>query len=84
MMFGSIASVKPTEGISGYAGTKTGLKGFIDSARYELRDTFPEVSIHGIYPTTVHHVGIDSVLNAVLYLMKIKFGVHADIVLSLV
>lgn len=83
ILFGSIVSVRPQEGSSGYSGTKAALKGLIDSARNELRDFCPAVSIHGIYSTTFDYVGYDTILNSILYLMGTKFGINIDVVIGL-
>lgn len=83
IMFSSIVAINPREGASGYTGSKTALKGLIESARYELRNVFPKVSIHSIYSTSFRYAGYRAVLDAISYLLIVKQGVHVDIVLSL-
>jgi short-subunit dehydrogenase len=82
IVFGSIVAVKPSDGASGYTASKTGLKGLIEATRHELKKTFPEVSLHSIYATSVNKIGINSVIESTFLLTRLPYGVHADIILD--
>ena len=82
IMFGSITSFQPQQGACGYAATKMALRGLVESTRRELRMGFQSVSVHGVYTGPVSKVGIASIVDAVSYLLRVPFGVHADVILD--
>lgn len=82
IVFGSVVAFKPSDGFSGYVGTKTGLRGIVEATRNEIKGAFQEVSLHAIYPTNVKRVEMSSVVEATLFLTTLPFGVNADIILD--
>jgi short-subunit dehydrogenase len=82
IVFGSIVAFKPSDGASGYVGTKTGLRGIVEATRNEIKAAFPEVSLHAIYANSAKRVGLSSVVEATLFLTTLPFGVSADIILD--
>jgi NAD(P)-dependent dehydrogenase (short-subunit alcohol dehydrogenase family) len=82
ILFGSITSFRPEEGACGYTATKMALRGLVESARRELKMGFASISVHGVYPGSVKKVGMASVVDAVCYLLRLRHGVHADIILN--
>lgn len=82
IMFGSITSMRAEEGACGYSATKMALRGLMEASRRELRDGFQSVSIHGVYAGSVNKIQITSVVEAVRYLCRLPYGVHADIIVN--
>ena len=66
ILTGSIAGVKPREGSSVYAGTKSGVIAFADSARKELRDHF----IQTINFNNINRVGPEKVLKTYEFMIN--------------
>ena len=82
ILLSSIVAIVPREGYSGYTGSKIALKGLVESSRYELRNIYTNVSIHSIYSTSFELVEYRSIYDTVIFLMSVKYGVHADVILS--
>jgi short-subunit dehydrogenase len=82
IMFGSITSFRTAEGASGYSATKMALRGLLESTRRELRMGFSSVSLSGVYSGSISKVGLTSVVEAVSYLLRLPFGVHADVIVD--
>lgn len=82
VLFGSIVSIQPEQGASGYSATKMGLRGLVESARRELKNGFKSVSVHCVYSGNVKKVEMGSLVDAVCYLLRLPYGVNADVVLD--
>jgi short-subunit dehydrogenase len=82
IIFGSIVAFKPSDGASGYVGTKMGLRGVVEASRNEIKTAFQEVSLHAIYATSANKIGLSSVVDSTLFLTKLPFGINADIILD--
>jgi short-subunit dehydrogenase len=82
IMFGSITSFQPEQGACGYTATKMALRGLVESTRRELRMGFQSLSVHGVYTANVTKIGIASILDAVSFLLRLPYGVHADVIVG--
>ena len=82
IFFNSIVSFRPNEGASGYVASKMGLRGLLESARYELRMGFKEISLHGLYMQNVARIQMKTAIDSVFYLLNLPYGTQADIIVD--
>lgn len=54
----------------------------MEASRRELKNGFQSVSVHGVYTGSVSKVQMSSIVEAVCYLCRLPYGVHADVVIN--